>query len=488
MLMTGRTIAFAVTFVAPPILARAFSQSDFGTYKQFLLITYTLFGFGQFGLAECLFYFMPARPERSGRYALNSLVMLGGMGALFSIALFFGSSFVTSWVKNPALREYLPLAGPYLTLMLMGTVLEISMICRKAYRAATATYVASDVLKVVALIIPALLTHNLMWTLIGSLIFCILRVAAILVYFRKEFASELRFDFSLLKEQLSYALPFTGAIIIYIIQQNYHQYAVSYYFDAATFAIYSVGCLQIPLVDLLSTPTSNVMMVQMGGDIREGRLHRLLPVWHETTRRMALIFFPMCGLLIVNASHLITLLFTSAYAASIPIFMVWSISILFAAFQTDSVLRVFAQNRTLILINLVRLAAIALSINWLLSKFHLIGAVMVTLAGILIAKTMALIRIKSLLQASMTTVLPWKNLGTTLMVAMLAAIPALFVNAKLDAPGIVVLPLCGMAYMISYSILTFAFGLLSESERAALKKTLYVWNRRSAESEPEAGI
>src|SRR5207249_6420545 len=92
MLMTGRALAFAVTFFVPAVLARVFTQTEFGTYKQFILITYTLYSLGQFGLAECLFYFLPANPGRAGRYAFNSLVMLGAMGILFASVLVLNAS------------------------------------------------------------------------------------------------------------------------------------------------------------------------------------------------------------------------------------------------------------------------------------------------------------------------------------------------------------------------------------------------------------
>src|SRR5215510_15739106 len=97
MLMTGRALAFAVTFFVPAVLSRVFSQTEFGTYKQFVLITYTLYSLGQFGLAECLFYFIPGNPARSGRYAFNSLVMLGLMGVLFSSVLIVNAPRVAHW-------------------------------------------------------------------------------------------------------------------------------------------------------------------------------------------------------------------------------------------------------------------------------------------------------------------------------------------------------------------------------------------------------
>ncbi len=482
MLMTGRALAFAVTFFVPAVLARVFSQTEFGTYKQFVLITYTLYSLGQFGLAECLFYFLPANPGRGGRYAFNSLVMLGLMGVLFSSVLISNAGRVAHWLHNEQLTNYIPISGVYLIFMLMGTVLEITMITRKNFRLATGTYVVSDILRAAFLIFPALIARNLEWTFIGAATFCALRVAAILGYFRVEFGGDLRFDIRVLREQLGYALPFFCSVIIQIIQQNYHQYAVSWHFDAATFAIYSVGCLQIPLVDFMATPASNVMMVQMGEDLREKRDSRLLAVWHDTTRKLAFLFFPFVGLLVVNAYALITLLFTTSYSASVPIFMVWSLSILFATFQTDGVLRTFAENRWLFIINVTKLTMVLAFMNWFLSTFYLIGAVFVTLGGMLVSKTMALVRIKSLLHASVGELLPWKSLGSILMISMISAVPSVIINAKLGLPSLLLLPVSGMAYMATYSVLVLALGLLTDEEKAVMKRSLYVWNRRSVES------
>jgi O-antigen/teichoic acid export membrane protein len=483
MLMSGRALAFAVTFFVPAVLARVFTQTEFGTYKQFVLITYTLYSLGQFGLAECLFYFLPANPNRGGRYAFNSLVMLGLMGVLFSTVLIVNAPRVAHWLNNDPLTTYIPLSGIYLIFMLMGTVLEITMITRKNFRLATGTYVVSDILRAAFLIFPALITRNLEWTLIGAVTFCALRVLAIFGYFRYEFGGDLRGDTTILREQLGYALPFFCSVVVQIIQQNYHQYAVSWHFDAATFAIYSVGCLQIPLVDFMATPASNVMMVQMGEALRDGTQSRVLAIWHDTTRKLAFVFFPFVGVLVVNAYPLITLLYTSSYAASVPIFMVWSLSIMFAAFQTDGVLRTFAENRWLFVINITKLAMVLFFMNWFLTRFSLMGAVLVTLSGMVLSKTMALVRIRTLLRAGIGELLPWKSLGSVLMISMVSAVPSIILNAKLAVPSLVLLPISGMAYLGIYSILVLALRLLTDEEIAAMKRSLYVWNRRSAESQ-----
>jgi O-antigen/teichoic acid export membrane protein len=488
MLMSGRALGFAVTFFVPAILVRVFSQAEFGTYKQFVLVTGTLYGMGQFGLAECLFYFLPAKPGNAGRYATNSLVMLCVIGLLFSTGLVLNASRVAHWLNNEPLTHYMPIAGVYLTFFLMGTVLEITMVARKKFRVATVTYFTSDVLRAASLVVPALITHNLEWMFVGAAVFCALRVAAILGYFRVQFGRELRFDGVVLREQLGYAIPFFCSVIVQIIQQNYHQYAVSWHFDTATFAIYSVGCLQIPLVDLMATPTSNVMMVQMGEDLRERRHDLLLAVWHDTTRKLAFVFFPLVGLLVVNAYPLITLLYTTSYAASVPIFMVWSLSILFSVFPTDGVLRTFAENRWLLIINIARLCLAVALMGWFISTFRLMGAVLITLSGMFLAKVMALMRINSLLRTKLAQLMPWKTLSSLLMISLVSAVPSVILIAKLNLPPLLLLPVSGMAYMGTYILLVLAFGLLTEDEKALMKRSLYVWNRRSAEPSREAGI
>lgn len=481
-LMSGRMAAFAITFLTPVLLVRLFSQAEFGTYKQFMLITFTPYLIGC-AFSECLFYFLPRDPDRGGLYALNSMLMLFVTGIVCLVAMVLKPSWIAGLVSNPAIATYVPIMGLYLLFTLMSAVLEITMISRKRYNLAAGVYVVSDLLRAAFLVVPALLTRSLYWALIGSVVFFALRVCAVFAYFRWEFGAGVRLDKPLFREQWSYAAPYSMSGIVQVIQQNYHQYAVAFYFNAATFAIYSVGCLQIPLVDFMATPTSNVMMVRMAERLRGEDGETLLSIWHDTTRKLALMFFPFVALLLVNAHTIITLLFTSAYAASIPIFRVWCLSILLATFQTDGVLRVFAQIRFMFLTNIVRLALLLALMGWFLSTFDLMGAVMITLGGMTLAKIMAFTKIRQVLQTTFAELLPWKSLGGAFAAATAAALLPVILNSVLSAPAIVLLPVSGMVYVVTYAALVLIAGLLSDEEIDAIKKTLYLWNRRrSAQS------
>src|SRR5262247_3849852 len=85
-LMSGRIAAFAITFLTPVLLVRLFTQTEFGTYKQFFLVTSTPYLIGC-AFSECLFYFLPKDPNRSARYVINSMAMLTATGVICGIAI-----------------------------------------------------------------------------------------------------------------------------------------------------------------------------------------------------------------------------------------------------------------------------------------------------------------------------------------------------------------------------------------------------------------
>ena len=467
-LMLGRTFGFAVTFCLPVVLVRVFDPAGFGTYKQLFLIYATLFGIVQLGMAESLYYFLPNASRNGGRYVLNAALVLAIAGCLCWGVLAGAGTTISSWMGNSQLAPLLPFLGVFLLLTLPAAALEITMTARQRYPWASWSYALSDLAKATFCLLPVLAVPTLEALLLGAIAFALLRLGGAWWYFQYEFDGALRPDLGVLKQQLRYALPFAMAELVTIVQANFHQYAVSYRFDAATFAIYAVGCLQIPLLDIVATSTSNVMMVQMTEVIHAGRGNAVVALWHDTTRKLALFFFPLVGLLLVNARELIVLLFTENYLASVPIFMVSSLFILVAAFQIDGVLRVYAQTRYLIVLNVIRLLVIAAFIQWFLSTLHLMGAVLITVLAAAIGKGLGLARMKRLMEVGLTDLLPWRSLAAIGGVAAVAGLLALVVKSDTGLPTLPLLVTTSLVYTASYLALAIGFRVLRDTELAVI--------------------
>jgi O-antigen/teichoic acid export membrane protein len=475
LLMSGRTVAFAATFFIPLVLARVFDPAQFGTYKQLFLIWSTVYSIAQLGMASSLYYFLPRAPRMAGGYVANCLLFLAATGLACLGLIVIAAPKLSHWLSNQELSQYLPWIGLYIGLTMFSTALEIVLISRGRYLWASASYAVSDLVRAAAFIVPALLFRQLDWVLKAAVLLGFLRVAVMLVYFRKEFRGSFKPDRALLGNQLAYAFPFGLAVLVEIVQASLPQYVVSHLFDPATFAIFAVGCLQIPLVDFAASPTSDVMMVKMQERRSEGRMQAVLKIWHDTTWKLALLFFPLAVFLMVDAREFITLLFTRRYISSAPIFMVWCAMILLTTLQVDGVMRVFAQTRFLLVLNLMRLAVIAGLIHWSLGQFHLIGAALVTVLATLLFKAGGLIRMKRLLEVGAVDLLPWRSLGALLAAAMCGVVSSLAIKSLIHVSPLPTILATGVAYTITYVGLVWRFNLLNESERLAIAG----WVRRT---------
>jgi O-antigen/teichoic acid export membrane protein len=345
------------------------------------------------------------------------------------------------------------------------------MISRKRHARAAVTYAVSDIARTLLFILPALAIGSVRAVFVGAATFAAIRVFVVLASFWKEFGREFRIDLTLWREQLGYALPFAMAVGVEIIQLNFHQYVVASNVDAATFAIYAIGCLQIPLVDFIVTSNVNILMVRMGEATIQGRQNAqggsgspgaaanapaALTLWHDTVCRLAFLLVPLSVFLVVMARQVIVGLFTTTYEASVPIFTMWALAaVLPPMFAVSGVLRVYAQTRFLLFMNVFRLALVAISISWFMSAFGLPGAVMVTFICSMIVQLFGVVRIAALMRVGVRNALPWGRLAGISIRAAAAALPAWWIARHLAIPPLAVLFVAGLVYAAAYFGLSY---------------------------------
>lgn len=473
-LMSGRVVGFAASFLIPIALVRIFDQHDFGTYKQLFLIAATLYGIGQLGMAESLYYFLPRSPEAGARHVANTALALVAGGVASLVALLLGGSAVARWLGNPGLAGYDALLGLYVCLTVASASLEIVMVARKRYRLASWTYAALDLMRAALLVGPALLFPDLTWLLWGAVGFGVVRCALAVWYLNREFEGALVPDRALFRTQLAYAMPFALSGIVEIVQASFHQYYVAYRFDAASFAVYAVGCLQIPLVEVATASMLNVMMVRMSEELRDDRPLAAVAVWHDSARKLSMMFFPLLVLLLVTAHPLIAFLFTERYAASTAVFAVSCLSLLLPALAVDAVLRVQADTRVLFGLNVTRLIVTIALIGPLVSRLGLPGAMLATVIAGAVTRALGLVRIGRLLGLSPAGLLPWRALATTLAAAALAGVPAAGALALAELPPLVALLVAGAIYAPAYVLALSVLGAVTPGER----RTVTTWLAR----------
>ncbi len=368
---------------------------------------------------------------------------------------------LVAWLfSNDDLERLVAPGAIYFLFMMVAVPLEIVMICRERYRLASVSYAVSDLLRAAALVVPAIVTRDLRWLMIGAVCFASVRFAGSILYLRRTYGSELRPNRALLAEQLRYSLPFGLAVLVGTLQANFHHFVVSHSFDAATFAIFAVGCLQIPLIDFIATPMADVMMVKMTEARRDGAVARARALWHQAVSDLALLFLPLVGLLLVVADRLIVVLFTESYAASVPVFRISVLTILFTPLLIESVLRVHADTRFILLLNSLQLGVIAILIWPLLARFGLVGGVLVMVTAVFVVRVVGLLRLRHLLGSRFAELLPWPRLAKVVSIAVGASLISAVVDSLVEGPPILALAIVGTVHVLVWGALAWRMGFL----------------------------
>jgi O-antigen/teichoic acid export membrane protein len=468
LITAGQMVGFIATFSIPIVLVRIFGQTEFGTYKELFLIFETLLLIAPAGMSASLYYFLPKSGRSGVQYIANTLISLVFSGSICLVLLWWNADRIASWFNNPDLVQYIPYIGLYLFIMLIGMILEMLMIIRNQHRTASLTYAISSILRAVFIVVPTILFRSLELLLFGAIVFALLRLLATFFYLAREYPLNERINHEFWKSDLAYSLPYGFSTWINTIGSNIHRYAVSTYFAPATFAIYSVGTRGVPLIGFLTDSTGSILMVKMREYIRDGDTTKVPELWRDTTRKLFMIFAPFSTVLIISAHAIIVTLFTSQYVSSVPIFEVSSIGILGAAFMTHCVMRVYAQNRFLIVLNSIKVVVMLLCVVFLMNWIGLLGAISAVLITLVFSNTTQLWRSKIVMGCTVREILPWRALAAILGIATASALPALAARLITDLPAIAELFLIPALYLGTYTALIWRYGPISKDEKARI--------------------
>jgi O-antigen/teichoic acid export membrane protein len=386
-LLAGRAISAVITFAIPIFLARRMSAAEYGTYKQFFLIASSSFLIGQIGLPASLYYFVP-RGGAAGRYLIQALSGLFLCGALAATVIYLGAGVLAERLSNPALASLAAPLAAFVWLQLGAAPLEISLTAARRTVLAGVSYVVSDIARCLALIAPMHLGLGIAGIAWGAVGFVALRfVAAWVVALTGAVASPAPPSKGTFRAQLAYSLPFAGAVLFGVGQMHFPQYAVAAMTDAATFAVYAVGALQIPMTDVFYSPIAEMMMVRLAQVGAAGAV----PVFREAVARLVIFFFPLAAFAWAVGPTLIPTLFTAQYAAAAAIFAVAIAEIPLSALPVDGLLRALDCTRAIFWINAGRLAFSLAAVPLGLWAFGLMGAMGGYIATQVLAKVTMLI-------------------------------------------------------------------------------------------------
>lgn len=454
--MLARLGVAALTFAIPLVLARMLLPASYGTFKQAWLLSNTLFLVLPMGLSQSLIYFVPREPEKTRAWKTHALLLMTGAGALAALLLLTAGQRLAAAFHNPELAALMPYIAAFTAFKLVGSVLDIAYVAEARIKASALVRIAAEGFYTVCLLGGALWTGTLEGAFQGVLIATFARAAAAWILIGREGLAASRVD---LRRQLAYALPFGAAFAIIIPQQQFHSYLVSASVSAAAFAVYAVGCFQLPVVDMLYTPVSEILQLGIAEHDARKDGAGALALFQEAVARLSFVFLPIMALLFIAAPEVISFLFTDRYLDAVPIFRLSIAVIPMWALPLDGVMRARAQNRFMFRISVLK-AAMTVPLVWGgLKLFGPIGALGGWICAEETCRVIVLHRAARSFGTTLFRSLPrelWYQAGA----ALIAAVPGAVALHLAGGPLLARLFICGIAYLVAYLAALRAMGQL----------------------------
>lgn len=472
LLMAANALATILSFALPLILVRAMNQAEYGLYRQAFQIMASALNMLNLQVAVSVFYFTARAPGKKLQVIHNLILFYGGVGALVFALFAIWPGWVTLIFQSDQLVPYIPLLGFTIFSWLISSNLEGVPIALGDVRIASALIVLSQLTKALIMVSAVLIFGSLRSILVAAVIQSFLQMVFMVVYVRRRLGRFLAgIDWQLFKAQIGNALPFGVGGIVAIFQGDMHNYFVSHYFPPSTFAVYSIGCFQLPILGMITASFANALNPELARHKEMNDHAGIMDLWFDVVRKLALFYVPVFAVLVVLRREFITALFTMGYLASVPIFAINLITVLLGITVHMHILRLFDSLKYFRL----KLYLGLVPVTWAALYFGL-------RAGGLIGVALAVVSIQ-LLDAALTTGMVVRELGTTLgdlkplrtlpataAASIIAAIVAFFVKAAIGSlPPLVLLLVGGSIFGIVYLIMAFILGAVTEEEKASLR-------------------
>ena len=455
--MLARLGVAALTFAIPMVLARLLLPASYGTFKQAWLLSNTLFVVLPFGLTPSLVYFIPREPEKKAIWVTHVLAITTGVGLLGGVLMLLCGPLVARQFHNDELLRMMPIVAAFTFFRIAATSFDVSYMAAGRIKASAITRVASEGFYTACLLAGALGTGTLEGAFLGMALGTGAKM--LLCWFMLIREHGLAFSLPDLKRQLAYALPFGAAFAIIIPQQQFHSYLVSATVTAAAFAVYSVGCFQLPIVDMLYTPVSEILQLGIAEHDAHNDNEGAAQLFREAVAKLSFVFLPTMALLSIVAPTLITFFFTAKYLDSVPIFRLAIVSIPMAALPLDGVMRARAQNKFVFRVSVLKLVLTVPLVYFGLHRFGPIGALGGWIAAEETCRVLLLHRAAKLFGHSIIGALP-RELWFQVLAAMLAVPGAVLALRIAAGPLLLQLCVCGSVYAAGYLVALRAMGQL----------------------------
>ena len=478
-LTVAKMVGFAFSMALPLLVARRMDPEQVGIYKQVFLVVGTALNILPLGFHMSAFYFLPRERDKQREAVLNVVLVITAAGLLGCGLLYFFPSLLTAIFYQPQMVQYAPLIGVTILLWIVGSFLETIPVANEEIRLATVLIIGIQASRAIVFVTAAAVFGTVQSLIYAAIIHGSIQTAVLFWYLQSRFPGFWHsFDWTMLRRQLSYAIPLGAAAVLFTFQSDLHNYFVSNRFSPAMFAVYAFGTLQLPLMGLILEATNSVLITRVSTLQQQNESREIILLTARAARKLAAVYFPVYAVLMVVGPEFIRFFFTNRYAASWPVFAVNLTMLPVNILLLDPIFRAHSSERFFLLrlrIGIMLVQALVLFL-WTV-PLGLVGVISVVVATNISERVITSLHFGRLLNVRRQDLYLLRDVGKLAVACLVAAIACAGLRFLLaGAAPFIILASCGslfaVVYLISIHLMRIPSSVEYDQIRVALARYL----------------
>jgi O-antigen/teichoic acid export membrane protein len=435
LLMTGRVVGSMLTIVTAGVLARCWSEQEYGGYRAVMLAFQAMSSFATLGIPTGLTFFLSqaSRGRQKATVAQAGLLLAGCGGLVSAVTIGWNLAWPAPDAGSGLSAAVAFALYPVFALPLL--VADTWLLTIQRSRTAAWFIIQTSILQSAAAILPALAGFGVP-AVLGCLTFAtfVRFVIAFRIYRSEYHGDRPDLDPAFPLRLLRHSVPLGLAGLVGSINLMLDKLFISCWATPAEFAVYCNGATELPVIGIISGSVAAVLAPEFVRLFQAGRLQEMLALWRSSLRITATVVLPLTAGMLLFAADAVTLLYSEKYLESVPIFRIYLLVLPLRITVHGSLLVAAGRSQTVFSAAVIGVVLAAGLLCALVPVFGMPGAAAAMVLSVYGVAGVLLFRTARLVGTSLRETVPWWDLSLTLAASAAGAALAALVTRQLD-PG-----------------------------------------------------
>ena len=455
------------------IIARVFSETLYGIYKQSYLIMNLSTSIFVLGIPTTISYlYATAKRENKEKLIGNTLLILSMISFVTSFVLLVFKNQIALLLNNEQLVNYINVISIYVSIMIISSFLENLYISSNSAVLLGKIYIVYVIINFAVISFIAVSSKNLNMLLIAMATIELLRTLIMYFSIIKKEKLKLKLDYNYLLKQIKFALPLGAVSIIQNVNLYVDNLFISNQFTVEEYAAYANAAQDIPLVGIITVSIAAVILPRMSKYYHDTNDPKgVLKLWGDSCEKTAIVMFPLFWIFLFYSSSYIEFIFSEVYVQrSTPIFVIYLLKfpLYFTVFGNPLI--VLKQQKYVMINSFIGMVTNIILNTIFLMIFGMKGPAISTVITQYFIDYLILRKISKTTNIPITKVLPYKKLLKILVIPSVVVIPIYLLSRLTNLNYFIEFALSGGTIYILSILIYYKLGYFKIDDIKSLVK------------------